>query len=57
MRNVKPETVVEMLKEEGIKITIEQAKLILDFMYQLAGFAVDDFLHPDKDVFLIKKAS
>jgi hypothetical protein len=50
MRNVKPETVVEMLKEEGIIITIEQANLILDFMYQLAGVAVNNFLHSDKDV-------
>ena len=37
--NVQPETVVEILKLEGTIVTLDQATMILTFMYQLASIA------------------
>ena len=48
VRGVQPQHVVEILKREGIIITEEQAKLILDFMYQLANFALDVYENHEK---------
>ena len=41
--SIKPEKVVEMLKEDGLDITIEQADLILDFLYKLADIALSQY--------------
>ncbi len=35
---------VKLLKEDGIEVTIEQAKVILDFMYGMAEIVVEQFL-------------
>lgn len=48
VRGVQPQHVVEILKREGIIITEEQAKLILDFMYQLANIALDVYENHEK---------
>lgn len=32
------------MKEDGIEVTIEQAKVILDFMYEMAEIVVEQFL-------------
>jgi hypothetical protein len=36
MENVKPETVIEILKKHNVHISFAQAQLILSFMYKLA---------------------
>lgn len=36
MRNVKPEVVIEILKNHNVHISLEQAAVILDFMSKLA---------------------
>ena len=41
--SIKPEIVVQMLKEDGLDITIEQADLILDFLYKLADIALSQY--------------
>jgi len=35
---------VELLKKDGIEVTEEQAKLILIFLYEIAGIVVDQYL-------------
>jgi 2-iminoacetate synthase ThiH len=39
-----PEEVLKMLKEEGMDVTLEQAKLILEFLRKLAGITVSNYL-------------
>lgn len=41
---IPPEKAVKILKEDGIEVTIEQAKVILDFLYEMAEIAVDQYL-------------
>ena len=41
---ISPERAVKLLKEDGIDVTIEQAKVILDFMYEMAEIVVEQFL-------------
>jgi len=38
---VKPQTIVELFKKDGIHITTQQAKGILEFMYMLADFSLE----------------
>jgi hypothetical protein len=40
MGEVKPETVIEILKKHDVHISLELAKLILDFMYKLARLSL-----------------
>lgn len=35
---------VELLRKDGIEVTEEQAKIILDFLYEMAGIVVDQYL-------------
>jgi len=39
-RNITPEKAIEILDKFGTKVTKEQAKLILDFMYKFAILTV-----------------
>ncbi len=41
---ISPEKAVKLLKDDGIDVTIEQAKVILDFMYLMAEIVVEQFL-------------
>ncbi len=41
---ISPERAIKLLKEDGIEVTIEQAQVILDFMYEMAEIVVDQFL-------------
>jgi len=41
VNQVQPQTVVKLLEEEGISITLQQAKGILELMYMLADIALD----------------
>jgi hypothetical protein len=40
MENVKPETVIEILKKHNVHISLMQAQIILNFMYKLAKIAL-----------------
>lgn len=44
VQKISPERAVKLLKEDGIDVTIEQAKVILDFMYEMAEIVVEQFL-------------
>ncbi|MEP6950206.1 MAG: hypothetical protein ABI863_13055 [Ginsengibacter sp.] len=41
---IKPERAVQLLKKEGLIVTIEQARLILEFLYKLADIALSQNL-------------
>lgn len=40
MERVKPEKVIEILKKHNVHISIEQAQLILNFMFKLVRLTV-----------------
>jgi len=40
-RTVTPEKAVKILQEHGTIVSIEEAKIILDFMYKFGRLAVD----------------
>ena len=44
MDKIQPEKAVEILQEHGMKVTVEQAKIILDFLRKLASIAIDQYL-------------
>lgn len=44
MERIPPEKAVELLRKDGIEVTEEQAKIILDFLYEMAGIVVDQYL-------------
>ena len=39
---------MELLKKDGIDVDIEQAKIILDFLYEMAEIVVDTYLDKQK---------
>lgn len=43
-RTLTPEKAVEILKKYGTIVTVEEAKLILDFMYKLAKLSVEQYV-------------
>ncbi|WP_127341001.1 hypothetical protein [Flavobacterium] len=43
-RRITPERAMEMLRSEGLDITLEQAKDILDFLRKLANITVTKYL-------------
>lgn len=45
MDKIQPEKAVEMLRQHGVEITVEQAKLILEFLRKLAEIAVTQYLN------------
>ncbi len=44
MEKLQPEAAMEILRQQGIKINSEQAKLILDFLRKLAEITVTQYL-------------
>ena len=46
---VTPERAREMLEEDGIEVTAEQAAVIRDFLYEMAEIVVDTFLERHKN--------
>ena len=40
---ISPERAINLLKEDEIDVTIEQAKVIFDFMYEMAEIVVNQF--------------
>jgi len=47
-RKVTPEEVVGLLKKDGEIITIEQAQILLDFMYKFARITLEILLDENK---------
>ena len=47
-RSITPEKAIEILREHGTIVTIEEAKLILYFMYKFAILAVDQIVKNKK---------
>lgn len=43
-RTITPEKAVKILQEHGTIITLEEAKLILDFMYKFAKLSVNQYV-------------
>lgn len=41
---ITPEKAVEILKKGGMDVTLEQAKLMLEFLYKLADITVTQYL-------------
>ncbi len=41
---ISPEKAIEILKKDGLEVTLEQAKVILEFIYQMAEIAIDQHL-------------
>lgn len=48
MEKIRPEKVVEILRGEGVHVTLEQAALILSFMRKLAEIAVSQYLKDNR---------
>ena len=44
MEKLRPEDAVEIMRQKGIEITLEQAKIILQFLRKLADIAVTQYL-------------
>lgn len=47
MERIKPEVVVEILQREGLQVSMEQAVLILEFVYIMAKIAVAQCLRDE----------
>ncbi len=41
---ISPEKPIEILKKDGLEVTLEQAKLIVEFLYQMAEIVIDQYL-------------
>ncbi len=41
---ISPEKAIAILKKDGLEVTLEQAKLIVEFLYQMADIVVDQYL-------------
>jgi hypothetical protein len=44
IERIPPDKAVELLRKDGIEVTEEQAKVILEFLYEMAGIVVDQYL-------------
>ncbi|MBN8851780.1 MAG: hypothetical protein J0H07_07990 [Sphingobacteriales bacterium] len=44
MENIKPEDIVKILAGHGIKVTLDEANIVLEFVLQLANMALDQYL-------------
>ena len=44
METIQPEKILEILRHHGTQLTLEQARLVLEFMYKLATIAINTYL-------------
>ena len=42
---ISPERAIEIFKKDGFEVTLDEAKLILEFLYQMAEIAVAQYLN------------
>jgi hypothetical protein len=45
---ITPHKAMELLRKDGINVDIEQAKIISDFLYEMAEIVVDTYLYEQK---------
>ena len=45
MEKLKPEQALELLRQQGVQVTLEQAGMILEFLRKLADIAVTQYLN------------
>ena len=55
VKRIPPEKAIALLKEDGIEVTAEQVKVILDFMYEIADIVVDQYLAKPASISYIYK--
>ena len=41
---ISPEKAIEIFKKDGLEVSLDEAKRILEFLYQMAEIAVDQYL-------------
>jgi protein-tyrosine-phosphatase len=41
---ISPEKAIEILKKDGLEVTLEQAKIILEFLYQMSEIVIEQYL-------------
>jgi hypothetical protein len=44
MEQIRPEEIVQILRDYGTIVTLEEAKVILEFMLKLANLTLDQYL-------------
>jgi len=44
MEGIQPEKIMEILRQHGTEVTLEQARIVLEFMYKLAAIALATYL-------------
>jgi hypothetical protein len=50
VKRMTPEKAIEILKEDSIEVTLEEAKIILAFMYEMAEIVAEQYLeNPGKN--------
>ena len=49
---ITPQKAMELLKKNGIDVDVEQAKIVLDFLYEIAEIVVDTYFDQQKKVYL-----
>lgn len=47
MEKMTPAQAVEILRKQGLDVTLEEAKLIVDFIYEMAAIAVAQVLREE----------
>ena len=45
---ISPEKAIEILEKDGLEVTLDETKLILEFLYQMAEIVVDQYLEKTK---------
>ncbi|TRX30891.1 DUF2624 family protein [Flavobacterium sp. ZT3R18] len=50
IEKITPQKAMELLKKDGIDVDIEDAKNILDILYEMAEIVVDTYLNEHKNV-------
>lgn len=49
MEKIQLESVVEVLRQQGMEVTLEQAKAIFGFLQKLAAIFMSQYLHATND--------
>lgn len=45
---ITPQKAMQLLRKDGINVEVDQAKIILDFLYEMAEIVVDTYLDGQK---------
>ena len=53
LMRITPDKAIEFLRKDGIDVNIEEAQIILDFLYSMANIVVDQYIsmrHCDAEI-------